>query len=161
MTILGSCACSACARSSRNVFHRLLTSPDPAGVQLQILPEHFPFILRSSRLTLTLLDGDQTVDVHAVLKAGVDPEGVLQGPTVALDILAPNTPAPTTPTIPSAFKALVPLSDPHIAEVSITPSNTDLIPGWVTQTWIVNQHGLSADTLDDLVLVVKYTVPKP
>ena len=68
-----------------DVFHRLLTGSDPAGVQLQILPEHFPFILRSNRPDLKLSDATGPVDVHAVVKAEVDPTGVLSSATISLN----------------------------------------------------------------------------
>jgi hypothetical protein len=138
-----------------DVFHRLLTSPDPAGVQLQILPEHFPFILRGSRPELTLLDSQGRVDVHAVLKAEVDADGAFTNAKLAL-----NPPAPPPATPPFVTLSSIGSSDgpPRVAGASLPTGGTTLLPDWAPQTWTLVQQNLHADTLEDLVFVVKYKV---
>jgi len=129
-----------------DVFHRLLTSPAETEVSLQLLPEHFPFILRSSRPEMTLLDAQGRVDVHAVAKAEVDPTEVFSDAKLALN-------NPTTLTDLDTTEGA-----PRIAFGSLPVGHTTLLEHWAPETWTLRQHGLSADTLEDLVFVVKYKV---
>jgi hypothetical protein len=141
-------------REFPDVFHRLLTNPSAAGEPLQILPEHFPFLLRSTRPALTFLE-DGKIDLHAIVKAEVDPQGVLQGAQLGLAIAAPNDPPPT----PTVHDVSV-LNDPRVASLTVTTTEQGPSPGWVPQTWVLKQTNLHADTLDDLVIVARYTVDK-
>ncbi|HYQ42767.1 MAG TPA: neuraminidase-like domain-containing protein [Polyangiaceae bacterium] len=126
-----------------DVFHRLLTSPAGTEVGLEILPEHLPFILRSSRPELTLLDDGQ-VTVRAIAKAEIDPSGVFDDAQVAFNNLT--------------LLDLDSSADPRVAIKALPTGYTQLVEDWAPQPWTLKQSGLSADTLEDLVFIVKYTV---
>src|SRR6185312_14049380 len=86
-------------REFPDAFHRLLTNPNPNGEPLQILPEHFPFSLRSIRPELTFLE-DGKVDVHAISKAEVDPSGIFGTTTkIGLAIVDPSSPPTSGPVL--------------------------------------------------------------
>lgn len=134
-----------------DVLHALLTSPNNP-VALSLRPEHFPFLLRQGLATLTLAGTSPfKIRVHSVIKAGVDPDDVPTGALLSL------TPAGAPPTPPD--KPFLGDSDVRVAEASTT--NGELVPDGAPTTWILQQTGLDPALVEDLVLLVNYTVTLP
>ncbi|WP_438017756.1 neuraminidase-like domain-containing protein [Sorangium sp. So ce315] len=122
-----------------DVFHRLLTSPGEP-VEMTLLPEHFPFVIRRARMALSLAniaDDEGYVDVHVIIKPGA----TLSGADISLN---GGDEAPLNP-------------QNGIAVQSLPRGGTSLLQDWAAETWALQQHGLSADTVEDIVLVVRYT----
>ncbi|WP_437780974.1 neuraminidase-like domain-containing protein [Sorangium sp. So ce1097] len=122
-----------------DVFHRLLTSPGEP-VEMTLLPEHFPFVIRRARMALSLaniVNNDGYVDVHVITKPGA----TLSGADISLN--------------GGAAASLNPQNG--IAVQSLPKSGTALLQNWAAETWALRQSGLNADTIEDIVLVVRYT----
>ncbi|WP_441291589.1 neuraminidase-like domain-containing protein [Sorangium sp. KYC3313] len=125
-----------------DVFHRLLTSPGEP-VQMTLLPEHFPFVIRRARMTLALaniVDDEGHVDVHVITKPGA----ALSDAGISLN---GGVDAPVNPQNGIAVRSL-----PKGGSASTT-----LLQNWAAETWALEQHGLSADTVEDIVFIVRYT----
>ncbi|WP_437943248.1 neuraminidase-like domain-containing protein [Sorangium sp. So ce281] len=125
-----------------DVLHRLLTSPGQP-VDMTLLPEHFPFVIRRARMTLALadiVDDEGHVDVHVITKPGA----ALSGAGISLN---GGVDAPVNPQNGVAVRSL-----PKGGGAS-----TALLQNWAAETWALEQHGMSADTVEDIVFVVRYT----
>ncbi|WP_437912582.1 neuraminidase-like domain-containing protein [Sorangium sp. So ce302] len=125
-----------------DVFHRLLTSPGEP-VDMTLLPEHFPFVIRRARMTLTLaniVNNEGYVDVHVITKPGA----TLSGADISLN---GGDEAQVNPQNGVAVQSL-----PKGGSASTT-----LLQNWAAETWALEQHGLNADTVEDIVFVVRYT----
>ncbi|KYF55782.1 hypothetical protein BE08_14620 [Sorangium cellulosum] len=125
-----------------DVFHRLLTSPGEP-VEMTLLPEHFPFVIRRARMTLALANianNEGYVDVHVITKPGA----TLSDAGISLN--------------GGDEKSVNPQ---HGVAVQSLPkggsASTTLLHNWAAETWALQQHGLSADAVEDIVFVVRYT----
>ncbi|WP_437990437.1 neuraminidase-like domain-containing protein [Sorangium sp. So ce145] len=125
-----------------DVFHRLLVNPgEPVDVTL--LPEHFPFVIRRARMTLELanvVNDEGYVDVHVITKPGA----TLSGATLSLN---GGQQKPVTPQDGIAVQSLPKGGD----------DSTTLLQSWAAETWALQQQGMSAETVEDIVVIVKYT----
>ncbi|HEY3495002.1 MAG TPA: neuraminidase-like domain-containing protein [Polyangiaceae bacterium] len=138
-----------------DAFQRLLVTEGEPGVELTLLPEHFPFVLRDAGLPLALTDGSETetqeIGVHIVAKlapATGAPEPTLTGATLSV-------------TAEGGAAAPVTLTDPtegSVIEESIDIGDSALVPEWSEQRFKLIQQGLSPTNVDDIVLVAKYAV---
>ncbi|WP_437734504.1 neuraminidase-like domain-containing protein [Sorangium sp. So ce1335] len=125
-----------------DVFHRLLTSPGEP-VDMTLLPEHFPFVIRRARMTLALaniVDDEGHVDLHVITKPGA----TLSGANISLN---GGNATPVNPQNGIAVQSL-----PKGGSASTT-----LLQSWAAETWALQQTGLSGDAVEDIVFVVRYT----
>jgi hypothetical protein len=135
-----------------DVLHALLTSSN-TPVALNLRPEHFPFLLRNARATLSLAGASPfTVRAHAIVKAGADPSDL---PAGAMFSLTPEGSVP--PTTPD--KPFLGASDVLVAEGSTTSGG--LVPAGAPTIWTLKQSGLDPELVEDLVLLVNYTFTLP
>ncbi|HXU07290.1 MAG TPA: hypothetical protein VN903_40340, partial [Polyangia bacterium] len=114
-----------------DVLHRLLTGP--GSVNMTLLPEHFPFLLRDKQMTITVKD---PVEVHILLKTG---QTLPANATVSVNGHQANL---TTP----------------VVEVDTDLEQSALVPPWTSRDVPLAQANLSLETVEDIVLVVTYTV---
>jgi hypothetical protein len=128
-----------------DVFHQLLSQ---GSASMTLLPEHFPYILRSARLKMALVQGN-LVDVRVLLSSHATA-------TLSADIgLVVGTSPPTLPT-PTRTMAF---DDNGIALTSIDMKKSDLLwngTQWTQATWSLAQVGLLEDAIEDIVLEVSY-----
>ncbi|AUX48445.1 hypothetical protein SOCE26_099790 [Sorangium cellulosum] len=125
-----------------DVFHRLLVSPGEP-VDMTLRPEHFPFVIRRARMTLALVNvvNDQgRVDLHVITKPGA----TLSSATFSLN---GGDQKSVNPQNGIAVQSLPKGGD----------ASTTLLQNWAAETWALQQQGLSADTVEDIVFIVKYT----
>jgi hypothetical protein len=135
-----------------DVLHALLTSSN-TPVALSLRAEHFPFLLRNARATLSLAGSSPfTVRAHAIVKAGADPSDL---PAGAMFSLTPEGSVP--PTTPD--KPFLGASDVLVAEGSTTSGG--LVPAGAPTIWTLKQSGLDPELVEDLVLLVNYTFTLP
>jgi hypothetical protein len=137
-----------------DVLHALLTNSN-TPVALSLRPEHFPFLLRNGRATLTLAGNSPfTVRAHAVIKAEADPSDLPAG--AVLSLIPQGTLPPLPPDSPFMTGG-----DPRVLEAEASFANGALVPDGAPTVWTLKQTGLDPALVEDLVLLVNYTFTLP
>lgn len=128
-----------------DVFHRLLTSTS-GPTTMTLLPQHFPFVIRNKRMTMTIA-GD--VGMRVVLASGATLSGaklsVSSASTSGAEVSLAAQTAPVT------------VSPVYQGKQSELDGET-LLDGWSSQDLTLTQKGLTLDKVEDIVLVFTYTV---
>jgi hypothetical protein len=122
-----------------DVLHRLLAGSGP--VNMTLLPEHFPFLLRDKRMPINVA---ASTGVHIVLKTGQTPSS----PTLKVNnqaVTFTTNPAPPPGTIAGA----------------VATGLGPLFPTWTSRDVAWEQTNLTVDQVEDIVLVVFYMVGAP
>jgi hypothetical protein len=129
-------------REFPQVLHQLLSS-EGTSATLRLLPEHFPFLLRRQGYSLSLLDANGNIGVHAVTRSPLPTDANL---TLALG------------DGPSASGPLGGQPENGVVTTSVQRGTDPLLPGWAPEEWVLTQQGLSPENVDDLLFVVNYTL---
>jgi hypothetical protein len=128
-----------------DVLHKLLVDGAAAA---NILPEHFPFVIRHARLAMTVVaDGGAAanpIDVHVVPKPGID-----------LDDLDGSLTLNGAPDPAAAVSVNI---DTGVGLATLPKAEPGLLGDWEPETWTLAQTGFTTETVDDIILIVKYTV---
>ncbi|RYZ01715.1 MAG: hypothetical protein EOO73_34610 [Myxococcales bacterium] len=128
-------------REFPQALHQLLASK---SATLSLQPEHFPFLLRQQGFTLSLLDPNGNIGLHAVTRAPL--------PTGAFLRLGLNGGAP------GGQAALTGTPQNGVVATSIERGTSALLTGGAPESWVLTQDQLSPENVDDLLFVVKYTL---
>ncbi len=139
-------------REFPGVLQRLLASNAP--VRFALTPEHFPYLLRDGNYSMTLTatgGGAADIGVHVLFKPGATLPS-----NAALD-LAVN---PEVPSADPPENTLGALDDNGISQTTL-PHSAELLSDWRPETWELRQAQLTPDLIDDIALILRYTVTAP
>jgi hypothetical protein len=123
-----------------DVFHKLLAAQGQ-DVSMTLLPQHFPFLIRNKRMTMAL-STDRPPAINIDFVAGASPGTVV----LSINGTAATFGQPTTTT--TGLKVIA----------GTNALSGLLLSGWTSQNLTLNQTGLTLDAVEDIVLILTYTV---
>ena len=129
-------------REFPQVLHQLLSS---GTAKLELVPEHFPFLLRQKGYSLAPLNADQGNIQVRVLRR--DPGLSTAGMTFALN-----------DGTPSGLVTLNLETNSDILSGSLPRGTTPFVANWLPEEWTLTRSGMTPESVDDVLFIVRYAV---
>lgn len=117
-----------------DALHSLLTT---GTTSITLLPQHFPYMLRYAGVGLEVTEN---VQLHVIVRGGANPTAMSLG-------LGTATPISCSSLYGKYGMATFP-----------RPGTQPFMNDWASETWGLSQVGMTANTVDDIVILVSYSV---